>query len=56
MKPVIRLEEYLTRDYVDRAAKLKDLDGRWDPHINQLDLVCCWIIIAGLVLWCIYAW
>lgn len=56
MKPIIRLEPWLTRDYVDRAEKMRSLDLNWDPHIDKLDLVCCWIICIGLVCWIALLW
>ena len=52
----IRLEPYLTRDFVSRREKLRGLDGKWDPYISKLDTLCCWIILAGLVGWIYIAW
>lgn len=52
----IRLEPFLTRDFVDRNAKMNGLSERYDPYINSLDLVCCWIIVGGLVGWIWMLW
>jgi len=52
----IRLEPFLTRDFVDRNAKMNGLSERYDPYITSLDLVCCWIIVGGLVGWIWMIW
>ena len=51
----IRLEPFLTRDYIDRAAKMRSFEGRtWRPYMTKKDLVSCWLVflaICALVFW-----
>lgn len=51
----IRLESTLTRDFIDRAVKMRELQPS-DPHVSKLDLVATWILLAGLLVWIIAAW
>ena len=51
---------FVGRDWVNIKDKMLDITDwkpqRIDPYINKLDLACCWIVFAGLVLWAWYAW
>ena len=55
MRPINRLEPWLTRDYIDRAAKMRSFEGKpWRPFMTKKDLVSCWMVflaICALVAW-----
>lgn len=46
-RSVTRIEPYLTRDYIDRAAKMRELQPV-DVSVSNLDLVATWIVLAGV--------
>jgi len=53
-----RLEQDITRDYVDRLERLNGLiDGtRKDPHLSHLDNVAWWMLAIVLVGYIIANW
>lgn len=56
-KDPIRLEEWLTRDYVDRAAKLRGLQAAHpDLSITTEDLVATWVVVALIITWVVMSW
>lgn len=57
-KDPIRLEEWLTRDYVDRSSKLSDFAVRrpQDPTIATEDLIATVVVLALLITWVVMSW
>lgn len=51
----IRLEPLLTRDYIDRAAKMRELRPV-RMSVSTWDLVATWMVVVGLVVWVWCAW
>jgi len=55
MRPINRLEPFLTRDYIDRAAKMRSLEGTpWRPLMSKTDLASCWALllaVLALIIW-----
>lgn len=51
----IRLEPFLTRDYVDRQQKLAGLCDI-DRHVSKIDIAAWWVLLAGLLIWIVMVW
>lgn len=51
----IRLEPLLTRDYIDRAAKMRELQPR-SQAVSAWDLVATWLIVGAVLVWVWVAW
>lgn len=53
----VRLERYLSLDYVDRAAKLRELGERTPRSVlADLDIVVAWVMAGAFALWLCMAW
>lgn len=49
----------LTRDYIDRREKMRELEQRsysTDVSISTMDLVTTWILIVGVCVWVWMVW
>jgi len=58
-KDPVRLEEWLTRDYVDRASKLSEFMVRQpdDPTISTEDLIATVVVVLVLIItWMVMSW
>ncbi|MDE2440878.1 MAG: hypothetical protein KGP14_07615 [Betaproteobacteria bacterium] len=51
----IRLEPLLTRDYIDRAAKMRELQTV-RVSVSTWDLIATWIVLLGVVAWIVMVW
>lgn len=57
-KDPVRLEEWLTRDYVDRASKLSEFMVRQpdDPTISTEDLIATVVVLVLIITWMVMSW
>lgn len=57
-KDPVRLEEWLTRDYVDRASKLSEFMVRQpdDPTISTEDLIATVVVLVLIITWVVMSW
>ncbi len=54
----MRIEPYLTRDYVERADKIRDFDESRpiELGVTIVDIIATFIVLAGLVVLVALVW
>ncbi|WP_413937180.1 hypothetical protein [Nitrospira sp. BLG_1] len=54
----VRIEPYLTRDYVERADKIRDFDESRpiELGVTIVDIIATFIVLAGLVVLVALVW
>jgi len=57
-KDPVRIEEWLTRDYVNRASKLSEFSVRQPegPAISTEDLIATVVVLVLIITWMVMSW
>lgn len=53
----IRLERYLTRDYINQSQKMAEIERYMQGRvISPMELTAYWVVLGIVVTWALLAW
>lgn len=53
----IRLERYLTRDYINQSQKMAEIERYMHGRvISPMELTAYWVVLGIVVTWALLAW
>lgn len=53
----IRLERYLTRDYINQSQKMAEIERYMQGRvIHPMELTAYWVVLGIMVTWVLLAW